>query len=168
MATILELPTQANFLLENSCSFSVFDRQATINRSSIQRATAIALRPLMLCLADGKSTHWFDYRLLPDAQKYEGLRLAAGNSFDVYHPNRVIRQFRFVQMSLGGWKDAALIGPDPERADLDRLSKTGWLYGYRIPGANNQVLDSKYSGIVNPGFSSMMALRGPYPLMPSV
>lgn len=162
MANPIELSYPARFLIENASTFSVFDRAANAHRTPIQRAVAITLRPLMLATASGKASHWFDYRQLPEAEKYEGLALPVGkNAFDVYHPNIFVHRIRLIRMSLGGWKDTVLIGPDPERADLDRLTTTGWLYGYRVY-RENAGIDAQYSQMINPGFHSILVLRGPH------
>lgn len=163
MANLIELPSDARFLIENAGTFSVFDKIANAHRTPMQGFIAWALRLVMLTFASGKATHGFDYHKLPKAEKYEGLTLLAGeNAFNVYHPIKLVQQVLMTCMSLGGWKDTALIGPDPEKADLKRLGETGWLYGYRIPGDNGKgIKDAKYSKMKIPGFSSILVLRGP-------
>lgn len=163
MANPIELSDKVRFLIENAGTFSVFDGYANARRTPIQIAIAIILRPLMLARASGKASHWFDYRNLPEAEKYEGLALPTGkNAFDVYHPNRLVYLVRLVRMSLGGWQDTALIGPDPERADLERLTTRGWFYGYRVYRDSAGIIDAQYSQLVNPGFQSILVLRGPH------
>ncbi len=162
MAKLLELEGTSKMLIDNAGSFSVFDPFANSRRTIGQRAIALILRPLMLAVASGKSTHWFDYQDLEAPEYYEGLRIPGDyKAFDIGHPDIILRRLRHVHMSLGGWKETVLIGPDPGRANAERLGKTGWLYGFRVLGPEGTVLKSQYSRLLNPGFTSILILRGP-------
>lgn len=163
MANLIEVDnSRLKFLIENARPYSVFDNKANSRRTPGERMIAIALRPLMLAFAWGKDTHWYDYIKLPEAEKYEGLGIKGDpGAFDVYHPASIIRALKFINMSLGGWKQTVLLGPDPERADLEKVAKTGWFYGYRIPGENGEILDAKYSKLLVSGYNSTLALVGP-------
>lgn len=162
MSGLIEISKDADFLIENTCKYSVFDKEANANRSLMQKLTAIALRPLMITTASGKSSHWFDWHYLENPEKYEGLAVPKSEgALDVYSSSKLLYYLKNIRMSLGGWQKTALIGPDPDNNDLKSLAKTGWLYGFRTFKEDTEIEEAKYSTLINPGYKSILILRGP-------
>lgn len=161
MGKVLEVEARHRFLIENIGSFNVLNPLDNSGRTPVQRLLAILLRFEMLTLAEGKATHWFDWKDLKNPEKYEGINIPGDpTAFDLNSKNPFIKRLNHVRMSLGGWKMTYLIGPDPELADLGRLRKTGWLYAFRILGSDGEILKAQRSQIVNQGISSTLILRG--------
>ncbi len=162
MSTLIELENVPHLLISNAGKFSVFDSEANKYRTPMQRVMAIGLRPLMLWKASGKATHWFDWKELPDPEQYEGIFIPRDpNAFVIRNDNPLLERLNYIKMSLGKWTEAALIGPDPGKADVEKLKKTGWLFGFRLESDFWIPRTHEYSQILNKGYSSTLVLRGP-------
>jgi hypothetical protein len=95
-----------------------------------------ALRPLMHAFAGGKKTHWWQWKKLPFPEHLqpEGSVTVPGDPqvFRIDESNWYsIRRDR-IRMSLGGWPNAVIIGPDYTRIDPAQVER-GWRALYRMP-----------------------------------
>ncbi len=91
------------------------------------------LRPVMNTFAQGKITHWWHWNNLPeeiDLEKQGGVLLAGNKeSFSLEADLHAMRVARRIAMSLGGWDEAYIIGPDMEKTTPEQLSE-GWRYAF--------------------------------------
>jgi len=117
------------------------------------------LRPLMLLLASGKLSHWFDWIDLPENMHLDG-PLIPGNphAFNVDSRFYFINRLKEIRMSLGGWKDAFVMWPYASNEEkLKKILAEGFCYAYEEIGGNR--LQSKaVCSVISHG--PIVALRG--------
>lgn len=95
------------------------------------------LRPLMVMQAQGKISHWWHWNNLPEEVNLEeqgGIPLLGNKeSHSLSSDLHVMRTVKNVKMSLGGWKEAYIIGPDMEQMDEEQYEE-GWRYAFEGRG----------------------------------
>jgi len=100
------------------------------------------LRPLMLIVASGKVTHWFHWKTLEEALTEHGIDLKGNPSvFSRETENIFTTRINKIRMSLGGWKNVFIIGPE----DIEAYNE-GWRIVYetvRTDGTEREL--PKYS-----------------------
>lgn len=98
------------------------------------------LRPIMLAKSDGKISHWWHWNELPedmDLVNEGGIELLGNkDSFAVESGHDISRRVKRVRMSLGGWQEAYIIGPDMEKTSSDDY-ENGWRFAFQRKGEND-------------------------------
>lgn len=85
-----------------------------------------ALRPLMILRAGGKKSQFFDWKLMEKPQSFSNGLIIPGDP-TAFETKSTWDEMR---MSLGGWENGRLVGPDYSQISAEELVD-GVYYGYR-------------------------------------
>ncbi len=116
------------------------------------------LRPLMLAKSQGKISHWWHWNNLPegfDLENEGGIELFGNKeSFEVNSGNKINRTIKNVKMSLGGWQEAYIVGPDIDKTP-DEDYQNGWRFAFQRRGENDRI--SQFNSIILHGPTRILA-----------
>lgn len=116
------------------------------------------LRPLMIATSEGKISHWWHWNELPEGMDLEaegGVKLLGNkDSFAVHSGNKLMRTYSNVRMSLGGWQEAYIVGPDIEQINPDDY-ENGWRFAFQRKGEED--ITSQFNSIILHGPTRILA-----------